>query len=76
MLTLDRSIQKNVESVMDRHGINSAVVVLRLTTGEILAMASRPSFDGNHLSEYLLRIQHLSNRAVSAYQPGSVFRSL
>lgn len=75
VLTLDRSIQKNVESVMDRHGINGAVVVLRLTTGEILAMASRPSFDGNHLSEYLLRdTAPLVNRAVSAYQPGSVFK--
>lgn len=75
VLTLDRGIQKNVESIMDRHGINGAVVVLRIATGEILGMASRPSFDGNHLSEYLLKdTAPLVNRAVSAYQPGSVFK--
>lgn len=75
VLTLDRKIQENVESIMDRHGINGAVVVLRLTTGEILAMASRPSFNGNHLSEYLLKdTAPLMNRAISAYQPGSVFK--
>lgn len=75
VLTLDRSIQQNVESIMDRHGMNGAVVVLRIATGEILAMASRPSFDGNHLSEYLLQdTAPLVNRAVSAYQPGSVFK--
>ncbi len=75
VLTLDRRIQENVESIIDRHGINGAVVVLRLTTGEILAMASRPTFNGSHLSEYLLKdTAPLMNRAISAYQPGSVFK--
>ncbi|MBC8015572.1 MAG: penicillin-binding protein 2 [Sporomusaceae bacterium] len=75
VLTLDRGIQKIVESIMDQHSINGAVVILRPATGEILAMASRPNFDTNHLNDYL--IQHtapLVNRAVSAYQPGSVFK--
>lgn len=75
VLTLDRGIQKNVENSMDRHKINGAVIVLRITTGEILAMASRPSFDGNHLSEYLGKdTAPLMNRALAAYQPGSVFK--
>ena len=75
MLTLDRGIQKNVERLMDRHSINGAVVVLCPSTGEILAMASRPNFDANHLGDYLTQsTAPLLNRAVSSYQPGSVFK--
>jgi len=75
VLTLDRDIQKNVERLMDQHSINGAVVVLRPSTGEILAMASRPNFDANHLGDYLMQdTAPLLNRAVSAYQPGSVFK--
>ena len=75
VLTLDLSIQKNVERLMDKHSINGAVVVLRPSTGEILAMASRPNFDANHLGDYLRKnTAPLLNRAVSAYQPGSVFK--
>ena len=75
VLTLDRGIQENVERLMDQHSINGAVVVLRTSTGEILAMASRPNFDANHLGDYLTQsAAPLLNRAVSAYQPGSVFK--
>lgn len=75
VLTLDKGIQKIVESVMDQNSINGAVVVLRPATGEILAMASRPNFDTNHLDDYLTQqTAPLLNRAVSAYQPGSVFK--
>jgi cell division protein FtsI/penicillin-binding protein 2 len=38
-------------------------------------MASRPNFDANNLSDYLqLDAAPLLNRAISAYQPGSVFK--
>ena len=75
VLTLDRNIQSKVEIIMDRHGMNGAVIVMRPVTGEILAMASRPNFDPNHLSEYLTQDQApLVNKAIAAYQPGSVFK--
>lgn len=75
VLTLDRNIQKKVEESMDRHEIKGAVVVLCPATGEILAMASRPNFDANHIDNYLAKTASpLLNRAVSAYQPGSVFK--
>lgn len=75
VLTLDLGIQKKVEDIMDRHGIKGAVVVLCPSTGEILAMASRPNFDANHIDDYLIKqAAPLLNRAVSAYQPGSVFK--
>lgn len=44
VLTIDRQIQKTVERVLDKHISKGAVVVLRPSTGEILAMASRPNF--------------------------------
>ncbi len=75
VLTLDSRIQKIVEEVMDRHALKGAVVVLHPSTGEVLAMASRPNFDANNLSQYLSQdAAPLLNRALSAYQPGSVFK--
>jgi len=75
VLTLDSHVQKIVESVMDRRIAKGAVIVMRPGTGEILAMASRPAFDANKLGEYLDRgAAPLLNRAVAAYQPGSVFK--
>lgn len=75
VLTLDSRVQKIVENVMDQYVGKGAVVVLRPGTGEILAMASRPGFDANNLGDYLGRgTAPLLNRAVAAYQPGSVFK--
>lgn len=75
VLTLDSRIQKIVERVMDEQVEKGAVVVMRPSTGEILAMASRPTFNANELDDYLSRASSpFLNRAVSAYQPGSVFK--
>ncbi|MEN6566837.1 MAG: penicillin-binding protein 2 [Veillonellales bacterium] len=75
VLTLDTHIQKIVEESMDRHMKMGAVIVLRSATGEVLAMASRPNFDANYIDEYLSHDSApLLNRAVSAFQPGSVFK--
>lgn len=75
VLTIDRAIQKSVEKILDNHGVKGAVVVMNPTTGEILAMASRPNFNANHLENYLNQSSApLLNRAISAYQPGSVFK--
>ncbi|MDT8901052.1 peptidoglycan D,D-transpeptidase FtsI family protein [Anaeroselena agilis] len=75
VLTIDSRTQKIVEKVMDENIVKGAVVVMRPGTGELLAMASRPGFDANNLGEYLGRgTAPLLNRAVAAYQPGSVFK--
>ncbi|WP_425061171.1 Stage V sporulation protein D [Sporomusa carbonis] len=75
VLTIDKEIQQKVEDIMDRTIEKGAVVVMRPNTGEILAMASRPTFDANNLSKYLAQDSApLLNRSVSAYQPGSVFK--
>lgn len=74
-LTIDKEIQQIAEEGLDKHGVKGSVVILRPHTGEILAMVSRPNFNANHLEQYLEKnTAPLLNRAISAYQPGSVFK--
>ena len=78
VLTLDETIQHVAEKELDRavaetQSIAGVAVVLDPWTGEILAMANRPTFNPN-------RYQASSparwrNRAVAdAYEPGSIFK--
>ncbi|MDE1171393.1 MAG: penicillin-binding protein 2 [Verrucomicrobium sp.] len=84
-LTLDARVQYIVEQALRRQG-RAAAVVMDPWTGDILAMASVPSFDPN---DFIPRITTekwktlrndpttpLLNRAVSAYAPGSTFKVL
>lgn len=82
-LTIDFRLQKLAEDLLgDEAG---AIVALDPNNGEILALASRPSFDPNALSRGLtsrewlniLRDNHhpLTNRATQGlYPPGSTFK--
>lgn len=75
ILTLDASIQRVVEEVLDSRGINrGAAVVVNPYTGEILAMASRPNYDQNQPHLAFETPGALINVAVSPYQAGSVFK--
>jgi cell division protein FtsI (penicillin-binding protein 3) len=76
VLTIDRQIQWQAERALaeavERYGaLGGSAVVLEVATGEILAMASAPSFDPTDLSssdDYARR-----NRAVTdIFEPGSV----
>jgi penicillin-binding protein 2 len=82
-LTIDRSIQTLVEKALGKR--IGAAVVLRPTTGEILAMVSYPYYDPNifNQSDMSVRYQTLLNdpnkpflnRAIqSSYPPGSTFK--
>jgi penicillin-binding protein 2 len=87
-LTLDLRIQKVVERLMtgtEEKPINGSAVVIKVQTGEILAMTSKPSFDPNLFSagisvaewhKLLFNNQHpLQNRAIDGqYPPGSVYK--
>ncbi|MBR0278179.1 MAG: penicillin-binding protein 2 [Clostridia bacterium] len=74
-LTIDYHMQKIAENAMDKYGIKGAAVVADCKTGEILAMASRPNFDKNNIAKYLNGTEgELVNKAISAYNPGSVFK--
>lgn len=75
VLTIDARTQQIVEEVMNNKVGKGAIIVMRPSTGEILAMASRPNFDANRIWDYLGEDSApLLNRAVAAYQPGSVFK--
>lgn len=75
VLTLDYSIQKITEEVFDQYAQKGAVVVMEPYTGDILAMVSRPNFNAAQLPLYLDdQNSPLLNRAITAYQPGSVFK--
>ncbi|MBU2700925.1 peptidoglycan glycosyltransferase/penicillin-binding protein 2 [Sporomusaceae bacterium BoRhaA] len=75
ILTLDLDKQRKVEKLADKYLKKGAVVVMEPTTGEILALVSRPNYDNNHVAEILHQASSpLLNRAVAAFQPGSVFK--
>ncbi|WP_117236747.1 penicillin-binding transpeptidase domain-containing protein [Thermus sediminis] len=96
-LDLQRAAERALEEALSdinagrrRHGlpptdrVRGAIVALDPTTGEVLAMASAPSFDPHLFSrrpvpqevQNLLRDPDLPllNRALQAYTPGSVFK--
>lgn len=79
-LTIDAAIQFIVEQELDRvvaENQPAAVtcVAMNPTTGEILAMANRPTFNPNRFWDYAPELW--INRAVSfIYEPGSTFKTV
>ncbi|MFY9555924.1 MAG: penicillin-binding protein, partial [Blastocatellia bacterium] len=77
-LTIDLMIQHHAEkalaeAVRSTRARGGTIVVLRPQTGEILALASYPSFDPNDISES--NENQRRNRAVeTAFEPGSIFK--
>jgi cell division protein FtsI (penicillin-binding protein 3) len=80
VLTIDGTIQYIVEkeleqAMQDTHAAAGTVVVQNPRTGEILALANRPTFNPNVF--YSVDNEALKNRAVSdVYEPGSVFKTV
>ena len=78
VLTIDEVIQHVTERELDAAMLGFApagasVVVLRPRTGEVLALASRPTFDPNNFTA--AREEARRNRAVTDYyEPGSTFK--
>ena len=84
--TLDLKVQKACEDALAKSGRRGAVVVIDPKTGEILGMASRPSFDPNTFipiikPDVFAKLNDdpsfpLLPRAFrSAYPPGSTFKT-
>ncbi len=80
VLTVDQDIQYIAERELDRgmedtHAIAGTVIVENPHTGEILALANRPTFNPNIRKE--ISNDALKNRAVSdVYEPGSTFKTV
>ena len=78
VLTIDQQIQYIAERELDTameqtHAESGAVVVENPRTGEILALANRPTFNPNVARE--ITPEKLKNHAVSdVYEPGSTFK--
>lgn len=79
-LTIDAAIQFIVEQELDRAMAENAPVAVTCVamnphTGEILAMANRPSYNPNKFWDYEPEVW--KNRAVSfLYEPGSTFKTV
>src|SRR5207245_7256468 len=78
VLTIDEKIQyiaeRELETAMQQtHAETGTVVVQNPKTGEILALANRPTFNPNLARD--ITPQKLKNHAVSdVYEPGSTFK--
>ena len=79
-LTIDSTMQFMVEETLgealaETSAHTVTAVVMKPATGEVLAMASRPSYNPNRFDEYPM--ETWTNRAVSRiYEPGSTFKSV
>lgn len=87
VLTIDAEIQKTADRVLRQHGekTRGAVIVMQCQTGDILALASSPTFDPNSFIPRITtadwaqmndqELLPLFNRAVyGGYLPGSTFK--
>jgi len=78
ILTIDEKIQYIVERELDRamaesHAVAGTIIVQNPHTGEILALANRPTFNPNFFNK--TDPNALKDRAVSdIYEPGSTFK--
>jgi cell division protein FtsI (penicillin-binding protein 3) len=78
VLTVDQNIQyiaeRELETAMEQtRSIAGTVIVQNPRTGEILALANRPTFNPNLRKE--ITVEALKDRAVSdIYEPGSTFK--
>ena len=77
-LTVDQYVQYLTERALDKAYLQwkaqaGWAIVMHARTGEILAMATRPTFDPNQYGSS--KVDHRRNRAVTdMYEPGSVFK--
>ncbi len=80
VLTIDRDIQFLVEGILkdavNRYGAQSgSILIMDPKTGEILAMASNPTFDPNNYGVSPLP-EPLNAAVTGQYEPGSTFKVL
>ncbi|MFN3535305.1 MAG: penicillin-binding protein, partial [Desulfatiglandales bacterium] len=77
-LTIDRELQQAMEEalkkvVLERRAISANAVLMDSNTGEILAMATYPSYDPNNYG--LFPPERYRNRSITdVYEPGSVMK--
>ena len=97
-LTLDIALQRDIHNALkdpakhllwgaandptQHHDHFVALVILRISDGQILSMISWPTYDPNAIDQNRVALNHdedrrpLANRALDAYQPGSTVKPL
>jgi len=81
-LTIDQQVQHYAEKALDEmvskyQPKGAWAIVQRVDTGEILAMASWPTFNPNRYNDPRLPAEWLRNRTISyGYEPGSVMKAM
>lgn len=79
-LTIDEIVQHIVETELETafqtfHPQSASAIVMDVKTGDILAMANRPTFDPNKVNDY--PAENRRNRAITDFfEPGSTFKSI
>ena len=78
-LTIDINIQKSIERELDNavskyNPEQALIVVANPKTGEILGMASRPTFDSNNYKNYSVETINRNLPTFNTYEPGSTFK--
>ncbi|MBP9719145.1 MAG: penicillin-binding protein 2 [Candidatus Levybacteria bacterium] len=80
VLHIDRAIQylveKKLNEAVEKYGASGGMVgIIEPKTGNIIAMASNPSFDQRHFQEYTADL-YKNPFITNAYEPGSTFKAL
>ncbi len=70
VLTIDRDVQEIVENILDNHNVKGAAALIDIPSGEIRALASRPSYSYH---QGKLEGEEF-DRSLASYHPGSVFK--
>lgn len=79
LLTIDLDLQLAIENELDLamskyNPENALILAMDPTSGEILAMASRPSFDSNYYKNYSVETINRNLPIWKTYEPGSTFK--
>lgn len=75
-LAVDIDMQKAIEKAIDTRKVNGAIIVSDVTTGDILAITSRPNINQNDIAININSDNmDFYNKAIEvAYPPGSIFK--
>lgn len=80
-LTIDMKLQMAIENELDnvisKYSPEQALIMaMNPNTGEILAMASRPTFNSNKYQDYTTEIINRNLPIWMTYEPGSTFKTI